>query len=166
MIRQCQHRGICYVVQICCMGQIAFAVFPRRFCFGLFYRLLDGSQEGRLVGTLQRPVTLHNPLRHVGMCPQRNPVGTVECIAHRMIEVIVRVQRAFYGSFADRPQCIQLKGGAGRAYKTLYQQRAVFANQETAIANRLKSFRGSEIVAYSPSPIFLTDAKPLSTIGV
>src|SRR5258708_30795570 len=29
-----------------------------------------------------------------------------------------------------------------------------------------KPFEGSEIVAYSPSPIFLTDAKPLSTIGV
>src|SRR5260370_36398458 len=27
-------------------------------------------------------------------------------------------------------------------------------------------FDGAEIVAYSPSPIFLTDAKPLSTIGV
>jgi len=33
----------------------------------------------------------------------------------------VRVQRAFYGSLADRPQCIHLKSGAGRAYKALYQ---------------------------------------------
>jgi hypothetical protein len=54
----------------------------------------------------------------------------------------VRVQRAFYGSLADRPQCIHLKGGAGRAYKTLYQQRAIFANQESSVAYRLKSFRG------------------------
>jgi len=74
-------------------------MFSRCLRLGLLDRLLERSQESRLVSTLQCPIALHNPLRHVGMGPQRNPVGAVERIPHRMIVVIVRVQRAFYGSW-------------------------------------------------------------------
>src|SRR6266478_2621665 len=124
------------------MGQIVFVVFPCRFRLSLFDRLLEGAHEGGLVGSLEPPIALHNAFCRVGMRPQRNSVGTVERIPHGMIEVIVRVQSTLDGYLANHPESIHLEGSPGHADESLDQQRAVFANQESPIANRLEAFRG------------------------
>src|SRR5260370_41349266 len=98
-------------------GQIVFAVFPRRFCLSLLDRLLKWTEDGRLVSALQRPITLHDAFRRVGMRPQRNPVSAEEGVPHRMIEVIVRVQGALHGTLANHPQSIHLEGSSGHATK-------------------------------------------------
>jgi len=89
------------------------------------------------------------------MRPQRNPVGAEERVPRRMIIVIVVSSAPLTGTWLTIRKASIWKA----APATLINPRSTeprLCQPEIPIANRLVAFRGIKIVAYNPSPIFLT----------
>src|SRR6266581_5982218 len=80
--------------------------------------------------------------------------------------MIVRIQRRLYRRQAHHAQRVHLKGRACRCRESFHQECRIPTHQKAAVTQGVFPFDRSEIVAYSPLPIFRTDAKPLSTSGV
>ena len=141
MVRQGQHGVIHNVEHIRYHAEIFFAVFSGQISFGILDRPFQRGQSGRLVNALKCAVAFNDAFRRVRMRPQRNPVPRIKPVAHGVIKVIMRIQRALHGDLAHHPECIHLKGSAHRAAEPFDHQRAFLSHQEAPIAKGLKTLR-------------------------
>src|SRR5213594_2434257 len=80
--------------------------------------------------------------------------------------MIVRIQRRLYRRLAHHAQRVHLKRRACRCRESFHQECRIPPTRKPPLHTVVFPFDRSEIVAYSPLPIFRTDAKPLSTSGV
>src|SRR5215467_15574011 len=117
-------------------------MFARQLSFSVLGLCFVRSDYGGLVFALHGGVTVRHPFRGRSVRPNGNPVGPVIRIPKRMIEVIVRFDRAHNRSLADRFERLMLESRAGGSDKTFDEQRSILSSQKAAVAHGLDALAG------------------------
>jgi len=141
-IGQGKRRAICQIEDAIDGREIPLRMLFLGIRLGILDALLIGSQCRSAVRALQREIALDDALGNGSMAPKLDAICAIEGIAERVIEVIMRVQRAGSGDLRDFAQCIPLKCRARGRAKAFQEQGGILPDEESTVANRREPLRG------------------------
>src|SRR5258708_21902451 len=103
---------------------------PRGLRLGISYARFEGSEKRGFVRALHNPIAVKNPFSHTSVRPERYSVRSIERVSHRVIVVIVGVERAHNRPFAEGTDGVVLQTGTASAHAPFDQQVSISSNPQ------------------------------------